>query len=39
MIDQEIYEHFIGWLGKTWFGLPESEHLWIEDKKKAGGAQ
>ena len=27
MAEQEIYEEFIDWLGKTWWGLPESEQL------------
>jgi electron transport complex protein RnfB len=27
MADQEVYERFIEWLGKAWWGLPESEHL------------
>jgi len=27
MSDQEIYKRFIDWLGKTWWGLPESEYL------------
>ena len=27
MSDREIYEKFIEWLRKTWWGLPESEHL------------
>jgi len=27
MSDQEIYQKFIEWLGKTWWGLPQSEHL------------
>jgi hypothetical protein len=27
MAEQEIYEDFIDWLGKTWWGLPDSEHL------------
>ena len=27
MPDQDIYERFIEWLRKTWWGLPESEHL------------
>lgn len=27
MVDQEIYEKFIDWLGKTWWGLPDSEQL------------
>ena len=27
MTEQEIYEKFIEWLGKTWWELPESEHL------------
>jgi len=27
MSEQEIYEEFIDWLGKTWWELPESEHL------------
>jgi len=25
MSEQEIYEEFIDWLGKTWWGLPDSE--------------
>ena len=27
MSEQEVYQRFIDWLGKTWWGLPESEHL------------
>jgi hypothetical protein len=27
MAEQEIYEEFIGWLGKTWWGLPDSQQL------------
>jgi NAD-dependent dihydropyrimidine dehydrogenase PreA subunit len=27
MSEQEIYEKFIEWLGKTWWGLPESDQL------------
>ena len=27
MSDKEIYARFIEWLGKAWWGLPESEHL------------
>jgi formate hydrogenlyase subunit 6/NADH:ubiquinone oxidoreductase subunit I len=27
MSDQEIYQKFIAWLGKTWWGLPDSAHL------------
>ncbi|MCP4668135.1 MAG: hypothetical protein GY849_17435, partial [Deltaproteobacteria bacterium] len=27
MSDKEIYTRFIEWLNKTWWGLPESEHL------------
>jgi formate hydrogenlyase subunit 6/NADH:ubiquinone oxidoreductase subunit I len=27
MSEEEIYERFIEWLRKTWWGLPDSEHL------------
>ena len=27
MSDKESYERFVEWLGKAWWGLPESEHL------------
>jgi hypothetical protein len=27
MSDQEIYQKFVEWLGKTWWGLPGSDHL------------
>ena len=27
MPEQVIYEEFIDWLGKTWWGLPDSEQL------------
>ena len=27
MAGNDIYEKFIRWLGGTWWGLPESEHL------------
>ena len=27
MSEQEIYRKFIDWLGKTWWGLPDSERL------------
>ena len=27
MSEQEIYEKFIAWLGKTWWGLPDSDQL------------
>jgi len=27
MPEQEIYQKFIDWLGKTWWGLPDSEQL------------
>jgi len=27
MSDEELYEQFIRWLDKAWWGLPESEHL------------
>ena len=27
MAEQEIYQKFIDWLGKTWWGLPDSEQL------------
>ena len=27
MSEQEIYEKFIDWLGKTWWGLPDSDRL------------
>ena len=27
MSELEIYQNFILWLGKTWWGLPESDHL------------
>jgi hypothetical protein len=27
MSEQEVYQNFIDWLGKTWWGLPDSEHL------------
>jgi electron transport complex protein RnfB len=25
--DEDIYQQFIDWLGKAWWGLPDSEHL------------
>jgi ferredoxin len=27
MTEQEIYQDFIAWLGKTWWGLPDSDQL------------
>ena len=27
MSEREIYHNFISWLGKTWWGLPESDQL------------
>ncbi|MBW2298148.1 MAG: hypothetical protein JRF32_11145 [Deltaproteobacteria bacterium] len=27
MTDEEIYQKFVAWLGRTWWGLTESEHL------------
>jgi hypothetical protein len=27
MSELEIYQKFIAWLGKTWWGLPDSTHL------------
>jgi hypothetical protein len=27
MSEQEIYQDFISWLGKTWWGLPASDQL------------
>ncbi len=27
MSDEVIYQKFISWLGKTWWGLPDSAHL------------
>jgi len=27
MSEQEVYQNFIDWLGKTWWGLPDSEQL------------
>jgi hypothetical protein len=27
MAEQEIYRKFIDWLGQTWWGLPDSDHL------------
>jgi hypothetical protein len=27
MSELEIYQKFIAWLGKTWWGLPDSAHL------------
>ncbi|CAB1056741.1 hypothetical protein D1BOALGB6SA_1478 [Olavius sp. associated proteobacterium Delta 1] len=27
MSESEIYQNFISWLGKTWWGLPESDQL------------
>ena len=27
MTEQEIYRDFIAWLGKTWWGLPDSDQL------------
>ena len=27
MSNKEVYECFIEWLNKAWWGLPESEHL------------
>jgi len=27
MSDEETYERFVEWLGKTWWELPKSEHL------------
>jgi hypothetical protein len=27
MSELEIYQNFISWLGKTWWGLPQSDHL------------
>ena len=27
MSEEEIYQKFISWLGKTWWGLPDSDQL------------
>jgi len=27
MTEPEIYRDFIAWLGKTWWGLPDSDQL------------
>jgi formate hydrogenlyase subunit 6/NADH:ubiquinone oxidoreductase subunit I len=27
MTEEEVYRDFVSWLGKTWWGLPDSEHL------------
>lgn len=27
MLEQEIYEKLVDWLGKTWWGLPDSDQL------------
>ena len=32
MSDHQIYQNFISWLGKTWWGLPESDQL-MKDRK------
>jgi len=27
MADPDVYRNFIDWLGKTWWGLPDSDQL------------